>query len=163
MAGIFNRTARQYNLKGCSKKGHRVTIRVAPGFNVVDDEHWEAFVDKEKGEILSPFVKELHEKGDLRFGEREDNMELEQDADTVSKSKSVPIAQMEADLEKSSEELETIKNELIESKGKADKAEAEAREAVARAEKAELELVALKEAKAEVKTKADETPIKKKN
>ncbi len=114
MAGIMNRTARQFNLKGCSEKGHMVTIRVAPGFNVVNDQHWEAFVS-EKGKILSPFVQELVDKKYIRFGERENDMELEQEPDTVAKSKSVPTAQTKDELNK------TIKKPPKKGKTKKDK------------------------------------------
>ena len=38
MAGILNNTARQFNLKCIGANGNRVTVRVAPGFNVVEVE-----------------------------------------------------------------------------------------------------------------------------
>ena len=84
MAGIMNKTARQYNLKCIDKKGRRVTVRLAPGFNVVDDEHWRAFV---KGKKVDPYVKELKAEGSIDFGQAMDDLELEQDPDTKSKSK----------------------------------------------------------------------------
>ncbi len=83
MAGIMNNTARQYNLKCVGKNGNRVTVRVAPGFNVVNDEHWVHF----KGD---PYVEWLKKKGLIGFGKKQDDMELEMAPDTVSKSKSSP-------------------------------------------------------------------------
>lgn len=88
MAGVINTTAKQFNLKGMGKDGGRVTIRVASGFNVVDDGHWLAFVTKE-GKVLCPYVAELKAKKFLSFGSREDDMELEKDPDTKAKSKKV--------------------------------------------------------------------------
>lgn len=85
MAGVFNHTARQYNLRALD--GDRiVTVRVAPGFNVIDDSHWSAFADK-KGKALDAYVAELQKKGALSFGVAQDDMELEKDPDTKAKSK----------------------------------------------------------------------------
>ena len=84
MAGVINNTQRQYNLKTIGKKGNRVTVRVVPGFNVVDDKHWEEFVSKE-GKTLDAYVSELKEQGKLTFGKTQDDQELESE---VSKSKS---------------------------------------------------------------------------
>lgn len=89
MAGITNHTARQFNLKCLSKNGNRVTIRLAPGFNVVEDTHWQEFVSKD-GKEVNAYVKSLQEKDQISFGKKEDDKELEQDPDTKSKSKSTP-------------------------------------------------------------------------
>ena len=89
MAGIINKTARQFNLKCLAKNGNRVTVRVAPGFNVVEDTHWEVFVSKD-GKTIDPYVAELREKGYLEFGDKVNDLELEQDPDTKAKSKSTP-------------------------------------------------------------------------
>lgn len=91
MAGILNNTARQYNLK-CVRKsdGARVTVRVAPGFNVVDDDHWGAFVPKDKKD-MDPYVAQLQKEGKLEFGtDKVEDMEMEKDPDTKSKSKVAP-------------------------------------------------------------------------
>lgn len=88
MAGIINNSARQYNLKCIGKNGNRVTVRVAPGFNVVEDSHWEAFVSK-TGKV-DPYVAELKKEGILDFGPKANDMELEKDPDTKAKSKSTP-------------------------------------------------------------------------
>lgn len=88
MAGITNHTARQYNLKCIGKNGNRVTVRVAPGFNVVEDTHWNEFVSKD-GKTVDPYVATLKKEGKLSFGKGEDDKELEQDPDTKSKSKSI--------------------------------------------------------------------------
>jgi hypothetical protein len=89
MAGIVNKTARQFNLKCIAKNGNRVTIRVAPGFNVVEDSHWEAFVSKD-GKHVDSYVAELKKKGSIQFGAEEDDLELEKAPDTKAKSKSTP-------------------------------------------------------------------------
>ena len=86
MAGIMNKTARQFNLKCVNKKnGHRVTVRVAPGFNVVPDEHWNPMKD-------DPYVKSLKKEDKIDFGKKYDDMELDQDPDTIAKSKSTPAS-----------------------------------------------------------------------
>ena len=82
MAGIINKTARQYNLKCVDKKGRRVTVRIAPGFNVVDDDHWKAFK-------TDTYALGLKKKGLIDFGKKWDDEELERDSDTLSKSKAV--------------------------------------------------------------------------
>lgn len=92
MAGILNTTARQFNLRTITKKGHRVVVRIAPGFNSVNDEHWSAFVHK--GHV-DPYVKECSEKGYLKYGVKMDDMELDVDPDTKSKSKSEPVVKSE--------------------------------------------------------------------
>ena len=89
MAGIINKTARQFNLKCIDKKKSRVTIRIAPGFNVVDDKYWSTFVSKD-GKTVDPYVAELKKKGLLEFGNDIDDMELEQAPDTKAKTKSTP-------------------------------------------------------------------------
>jgi hypothetical protein len=61
MAGVLNNTARVYNLKGLNKDGGTVVVRVLPGFNVVDDEHWSAV----KG---LDFTKALRADDKLDFG-----------------------------------------------------------------------------------------------
>ena len=84
MAGVTNTTQRQYNLKTIGKAGDRITIRIVPGFNVVDDKHWEEFVGKDAKEV-DAYVSELKEQGKLTFGKTQDDQELESE---VSKSKS---------------------------------------------------------------------------
>lgn len=83
MSGVLNNTARQYNLKTIGKNKNRVTVRIAPGFNVVDDDHWKEFTN-------DPYVKSLKKDKILDYGKAQDDQELERDPDTVSKSKSVP-------------------------------------------------------------------------
>ena len=83
----MNNTARQFNLKTLTPEGMRVVCRIAPGFNVVDDKHWKAFVD---GKHIDPYVAELKRKGFLEFGPKIDDLELEMSPDTKSKSKSEP-------------------------------------------------------------------------
>ena len=144
MAGIINKTARQYNLKCISKAGERVVVRLAPGFNIVEDAHWEAFVPK-NGKGVDPYVKGLKNENKIDYGKDFDDMELDRDADTVAKSKSEPLIKLKA-------ELESTKAETAEAHSKAKKAEEEAKEATAKAEKAELELKQLKD-----KIKADES------
>lgn len=87
MAGVMNHTARQYNLKAeilVGGKKQRVTVRIAPAFNIVDDEHWKHV----KG---IPLVLKLKKEGKISFGSKVDDLELEQDADTKCKSKVVAL------------------------------------------------------------------------
>jgi hypothetical protein len=84
MAGVINNSQRQYNLKTIGKNGNRVTVRIVPGFNVVDDKHWSEFVSKE-GKALDAYVSQLKEQGKLSFGKVQDDQELESE---VKKSKS---------------------------------------------------------------------------
>lgn len=134
MAGIINETARQFNLKTI-KDGKRTVVRLAPGFNVVDDEHWKAFVD---GRKTDPYVASLKKQGLIKYGKEQDDLELEMDPDTKSKSKSEPISKLYkkqvADAEKRAEESE---DKAATEKAQREKAEAEA-------EKAKLELAELK-------------------
>ena len=83
MAGIINKTARQFNIKVMGKNGHRVVVRIAPGFNVVNDDHWAPCKN-------DPYVKGLKQQGKIDFGKIQDDMELEMDPDTKAKSKSTP-------------------------------------------------------------------------
>lgn len=149
MAGILNNTARQFNLKTCTKDGHRATVRVAPGFNVVNDDHWQHFKGNE-------YVAELKEKGKIDFGDHIDDLELERDADTVSKSKVVPtpksgkdaLKSAQADIDKMVKEAtDKLASDIKEAK---DVAKAEAKEA-----KDEVKAEA-KQAKAEAKEAKDE-------
>lgn len=89
MAGVTNKTARQFNLKTIGKNGNRVTVRVVPGFNVVDDKHWAEFVGAD-GKTVDPYVSKLKQEGSLVFGKDEDEKELESE---VPKSKSKSTAQ----------------------------------------------------------------------
>lgn len=86
MAGVMNHTARQFNLKSVIKEGTskiRVSVRVAPGFNVIDDEHWKAFVN---GKKVDPYVAELQKAKSLSFGSDVDDMEYELEPETKAKS-----------------------------------------------------------------------------
>lgn len=152
MAGVMNNTARQFNLRGVGKNGHRVTVRIAPGFNAVNDEHWKAFVD---GRIINPYVKQLKDKGQLEFGTKMDDMEMDIDPDTKSKSKSVPLATLKADLKRVQEEAKLNLATSQKANSEAETAKANEREALARAEKAELELATLKQANKKVPESKD--------
>ena len=93
MAGILNKTARQFNLKCIGANGNRVTVRVAPGFNVVEDAHWKEFLASGTGKAkreMDPYVAGLVKNGDLEIGDKVDDMILERDPDTKAKSKSEP-------------------------------------------------------------------------
>lgn len=90
MAGVTNKTQRQFNLKTIGKNGHRVTVRVVPGFNVVDDRHWEEFVSKD-GKTVDPYVAKLKKEGKLDFGKDEDDKELEEEKPVRAKSKSQAV------------------------------------------------------------------------
>ena len=86
MSCVQNNTERQFNLKAIGENGNKVTVRLAPGFNVVDDEHWAAFMKPK----VDPYVKSLKDAKKIDFGSKIDDMELEKDPDTKSKSKSTP-------------------------------------------------------------------------
>lgn len=88
MSGLTNNTARQFNLKCVAKDGSRITVRVAPGFNVVEDHIWEHFVPK-SGKDVDPYVAELKRQGHLNFGAAVDDMELDTESSTKVKSKIV--------------------------------------------------------------------------
>lgn len=90
MAGVVNNTQRQFNLKTIGKNGNRVTVRVVPGFNVVDDKHWEEFVSAD-GKTVDAYVAQLKKEGSLAFGKDQDEKELESEAPKAkSKSAKVP-------------------------------------------------------------------------
>lgn len=89
MAGVTNNTQRQFNLKTIGKNGNRVTVRVVPGFNVVDDKHWEEFVSAD-GKTVDAYVAKLKKEGSLVFGKDQDDKELESEA-PKSKSKSAKV------------------------------------------------------------------------
>ena len=151
MAGILNRTARQFNLKAISN-GHRAVVRVAPGFNVVPDEHWKVFVD---GKKVDPYVADLKKQGLIDFGSKIDDMELDQEPDTKVKSKIEPIAKLKEEAAKLAEEAEKTNMENDKLKAELDKANAEA-------EKAKLELENLKKASAEKQPAPTKTETKSK-
>ena len=108
MAGIMNHTARQFNLK-CVANGSRVVVRLAPGFNVVDDDHWKAFARSGK---VDPYVAGLKKNGDIEFGKAIDDMELERAPDTVAKSKSEPMAKLKAEANSALEQLGSVTEQL---------------------------------------------------
>jgi len=80
MAGVINRTARQFNLKVVDKDGRRITVRVAPGFSTVKDEYWDICK-------ADPYVKELKKNKSLDYGKVVDDQELERENDTETKVK----------------------------------------------------------------------------
>ena len=83
MAGVVNNTARQFNIK-VKAEGRIVTARIAPGFNVVDDEHW-------KHCTKDPYVKQLKKLGHINYGKDQDDLILEKDPDTKAVSKAVSL------------------------------------------------------------------------
>lgn len=89
MAGVMNNTARQFNLKTIGANGNRVLVRLAPGFNSVNDDHWKSFVPG-GSKKNNPYVQKLKDSGQIDFGAAQDDKEMEVDPDTKSKSKSEP-------------------------------------------------------------------------
>jgi hypothetical protein len=152
MSGIMNNTARQFNLKCVTDNGNKVSVRVAPGFNVVEDEHWLAFVSKD-GKKVDPYVRELKKKGYLDFGSKIDDLELEISPDTKAKSKSEPMAKLKAEAEKAKGDAELSAAEAEKAKAEAEKAKAEAEKAKAEAEKAKAEAEKAKAELEEIKAK----------
>lgn len=91
MAGVLNQTERQYNIRGMDKDGSRVTVRLKPGFNVVDDKHWAAVKD-------IPFVQELKRNGRVDFGKTSiADRELDAKPEQVAMSKTVKAQQKKKD------------------------------------------------------------------
>ena len=125
MSCVQNNTARQYNLKAIGPDGNRVTVRLAPGFNVINDDHWSAFIKPK----LDPYVKSLKDAKKIDFGSKIDDMELEKDPDTATKSKSVkaPVSPAKAKAEAEAKAEAKAKAEVkAEAEAKA-KAEADAK------------------------------------
>lgn len=84
MAGVLNKTARPYYLKGIdSKTGNRVKVSVYPGLNEVEDAHWNVVKD-------TKFAKHLVAKDCIVYGKKVDDQLLDQEPDTKSVSKSEP-------------------------------------------------------------------------
>ena len=98
MAGVTNTTARQYNLKVVREDGARVTLRLVPGFNSVDDAIWACFAKAKK---VDPYVAQLKKSGVLKFGKSEDDKELDEEslAKTVSKVSAPPQTTSNGDSE----------------------------------------------------------------
>ena len=136
MSAVNNTTAKQFNLK-CVSNGSRVLVRIAPGFNIIENSHWEAFVSKD-GKKVDPYVAEIKKKGFIEFGPKIDDMELDKDADTKAKSKSEPLLKLKAQAEQAEAATKVAEESAV-------KAKAETEKAVAEAEKAKLELQQLKD------------------
>ena len=133
MAGIMNHSARQYNLKSQGKTG-RTVVRIAPGFNVVDDEHWGTFVPK-SGK-MDAYVAKLKKSGALEFGAAMDDMELEMAPDTVAKSKFEPIEKLKEAIKEAEGAKEASEAETVKANAEAETAKAEAETAKAETVKA---------------------------
>ena len=89
MAVIRNNTARQFNVKNRLDDGSIATVRLAPGLNVVNDDHWAIVGD-------CKFVADLVDKGSIKVDAETGGDE--KDADTKSKSKVVPAAGKTSDV-----------------------------------------------------------------
>lgn len=84
MAGVLNNTCRQYNLKSINTNS-AVTVRIPPGFSIVDSKIWSEFVSK------NAYVAKLKKNGFIDFGSRVDDMELEKDNAIKAQVKLVPL------------------------------------------------------------------------
>lgn len=83
MAGVFNKTQRQFNLKLLSPSGSRLTVRLVPGMNEVDDKVWSQFLDP-----LDPQLERLKKQRLIDFGQKQDAKLVDEDfEDEVVKSK----------------------------------------------------------------------------
>lgn len=83
MAGVFNKTQRQYNLKLLAPNGSRITIRLVPGMNEVDDKVWQQFL-----EPMNDQLARLKKQRFIDFGEKQDAKLVDADFDEdVTKSK----------------------------------------------------------------------------
>lgn len=88
MAGVMNLDTRVYNLKAY-KDGRRHVVRLAPGFNVVDDAVW------------APFTKDAYTLGlrrdkKIEFGSTVDDLEISEKPASDLKSKAEPAPQLES-------------------------------------------------------------------
>lgn len=83
MAGVMNNTARQYNLKGTDSKKARITVRLKPGFNVVEDEHW-------AGVSGLDFVEDLKADGKIDFGTKLDKKQADAGKSETAQVKKTP-------------------------------------------------------------------------
>jgi len=84
MAGVINKTARPYNLKCIGKNGNRVTVRLVPGLNDVNGDHWAEFKDDE-------YVALLKKENKIGFGKiLEESMEGEVKVKAKSTSNPTP-------------------------------------------------------------------------
>ena len=141
MSGLINTTARQYNVRCIAPNGNKTTVRIAPGFNVIDSAHWKHFVD---GENIDPYIAELKSKGFIKFGPDMDDLEIEQAPDTKALSKSEPVAKLEAKLKQADKQAKADKQDIDKANAEAETAKLDARASLAKAKKAELELAELK-------------------
>ena len=89
MAGVNNKTARQFNLKAIAE-GHHITVRLKPGFNVVDDEAWDHMKKCD-------YVKGLKKDKLIDFGNEQDDKELDADSsqEAVTKINKAPAKKKE--------------------------------------------------------------------
>lgn len=69
MAGILNKSARPFNLRGIKGK-RKVTVRLIPGLNSVPDDKW-AYVEN------TAFVKSLIADSQIAVGEQQNEAVLE--------------------------------------------------------------------------------------
>lgn len=83
---VLNKTARQFNLKAMTKDGRRVVVRLVPGLNSVDPEHFKAFVPGGNNKP-DAYVEGLRKKGLITWGKEAEDAELDTEA-VESKSKS---------------------------------------------------------------------------
>lgn len=84
MAGIINHTAKQFNLKALEPKTNRIiVVRIHPGFNVVDDDKWNAVKGLE-------YVKALKAADKIDFGTALNKKEPK-DKSEISKTKAAPV------------------------------------------------------------------------
>lgn len=120
MVGVMNRTARQFNLKCCTKAGGRITIRIAPGFNIVDKIHWQEFV--RRGHV-DAFVAELKKAGHIDYGDLIDDMLMEMDASTKLKVKVVSPVELQAKSTEWKRKAEAAEQENLELRERLDKLE----------------------------------------
>ncbi len=89
MAGVLNKTARQFNLKAITN-GKHVTVRLKPGFNTVDDKAWDCVK-------TCDYVKSLKEEGHLDFGKKQDDKELDAEPgqEAATKINKAPVKKKE--------------------------------------------------------------------
>ena len=89
MAIVKNKTYRQFNCRALTDNGARLTLRLIPGLNDVEDNVWQNFVSKD-GKKINSFIAELKSKDQIDYGEHLNILELEVEHEAIHKSAPKP-------------------------------------------------------------------------
>ena len=89
MAIVKNKTSRQFNCRALAHNGARLTLRLIPGMNDVEDDVWQHFVSKD-GKKINSFIAELKSRDQIDYGEHLNILELEVEHKAIHKSAPKP-------------------------------------------------------------------------